>query len=47
LELSFVAVPCNPTALSLDEKLFDEAVAKGLIIKDAEEPTQEPEVVET
>jgi hypothetical protein len=50
LELSFVAVPCNPTALSLDEKLFDEAVAKGLIIKDVEEQTEpeaEPEVEET
>lgn len=32
LELSFVAVPCNPNAVSLDGKLFEEAVQKGLIV---------------
>lgn len=38
LEVSFVAVPANPHAISLDWKIFDEAVAKWLIIK-TEEPT--------
>jgi|GEM_PF-4139820 len=28
LEVSFVAVPCNPNAVSLDGKLYDEAVQK-------------------
>jgi len=28
LEVSFVAVPCNPNAISMDGKLFDEAVQK-------------------
>lgn len=31
LELSFVAVPANPSAVSLDGKLYQEAVEKGLI----------------
>lgn len=44
LELSFVAVPSNPTALSLDEKLYNEAVEKWLIIKEVYE--EEPVVVE-
>ena len=37
LEVSFVAVPCNPNAVSLDWKIFDEAVEKWLIIKEVEE----------
>lgn len=37
LEVSFVAVPCNPNAISLDWKLFDEAVIKWLIIKQEDE----------
>lgn len=41
LEVSFVAIPCNPNAVRIDWKLFDEAVAKGLIIK-SEEENQEP-----
>lgn len=28
LEVSFVAIPCNPNALSLDGKLYEEAVTK-------------------
>lgn len=41
LEISFVAIPCNPYALSTEaRKLFDEGVAKGLIIKSEEEPTE-------
>jgi len=36
LELSFVAVPSNPSAVSLDGKLYEEAVSKWLI-KEAEE----------
>lgn len=36
LELSFVAVPANPSAVSLDWKLYQEAVEKGLI-KEIEE----------
>jgi len=28
LEVSFVAVPCNPNAISMDQKLFEEAVSK-------------------
>lgn len=39
LEVSFVAVPCNPNAISVDWKLFEEAVAKWLIIKSEEETT--------
>lgn len=44
LETSFVAIGCNPNAISLDKKLYDEAVAKG-IIKEIKE--EEKEVVET
>lgn len=33
LELSFVAVPCNPEALSLDKKDFEEAI-KAWVIKE-------------
>lgn len=49
LEVSFVAVPCNPNAISMDGKLFDEAVQKGLLIKEIEEekeavPTLEEKV---
>lgn len=33
LELSFVAVPANPKAISLDWKTFEQWVQKGLIIK--------------
>ena len=36
LEVSFVAVPCNPNAISLDRKVFDEAVAKWLLIEEKE-----------
>jgi len=39
LEVSFVAVPCNPGALSLDGKLYEEAISKGLIIKEQAELT--------
>jgi phage head maturation protease len=28
LEVSFVAVPANPNAISMDKKLYDEAVSK-------------------
>ena len=45
LEVSFVAVPCNPNAVSLDWKIFDEAVEKGLIIKEVEQEEVEEEVV--
>ena len=41
LEVSFVAVPCNPNAVSLDWKLFAEWVEKGLIIKEVEEIVEE------
>ena len=41
LEVSFVAVPCNPNAVSLDEKKFNEAVEKGLIIKEEVNELQE------
>lgn len=34
LELSFVAVPSNPSAVSLDGKTYQEAVQKGLIVDD-------------
>ena len=34
LELSFVAVPSNPSAVSLDGKTYEEAVKKGLILED-------------
>lgn len=49
LEVSFVAVPCNPNAISMDGKLFDEAVQKWLLIKEVEEekeavPTLEEKV---
>lgn len=43
LETSFVAIPCNPNAVSLDEKLYEEAVTKWLII---EEKEQEPTIKE-
>jgi Mg2+ and Co2+ transporter CorA len=42
LEVSFVAVPCNPNAVSLDQKVYDEAVSKGLIVEQIDE-----EVVDT
>jgi len=32
-------VPCNPGALSLDGKLYEEAISKGLIIKEQAELT--------
>lgn len=42
LEVSFVAVPCNPNAISLDRKIFDEGVEKWLI----KEIKDEGEVIE-
>ena len=36
LEVSFVAVPCNANAVSLDQKTFADAVDKGLIIEEKE-----------
>lgn len=42
LETSFVAVPCNPNAISLDWKLYAEAVEKGFI----KEVTEEEEVID-
>lgn len=41
LETSFVAVPCNPNALSLEKReLYDQAVEKWLLIEEeAKEPT--------
>jgi hypothetical protein len=41
LEVSFVAVPCNPNAISMDWKLFDEAVAKWFLVKEVEEEKEE------
>ena len=41
LEVSFVAVPCNPNALSLDWKLYKEAIAKGFIKEVKEEVIEE------
>lgn len=38
LEVSFVAVPCNPNAISVDWKIYAEALAKWLITKSEEEP---------
>ena len=40
LEVSFVAVPANPNAVSLDWKLFAEGVEKGLI-KEIQETVEE------
>ena len=40
LEVSFVAVPANPNATSLDWKLYTEALEKGLI-KEIQEPVEE------
>lgn len=40
LEVSFVAVPCNPNAVSLDWKLYEEAIAKGFI-KEVKEEVEE------
>ena len=40
LEVSFVAVPANPNATSLDGKLYNEALEKGLI-KEIQEPVEE------
>lgn len=45
LELSFVAVPSNPSAVSLDGKTYQEAVQKGLIIE--EENKEEAPVIES
>lgn len=45
LELSFVAVPSNRDALSLDGKLIDEAIQKGLIKE--EEPETVKDLPET
>lgn len=42
LELSFVAVPSNPSAVSLDAKLYEEAIEKGLMIKAPEDDEDEP-----
>ena len=42
LEVSFVAVPANPNATSLDWKLYNEAVKKGLI-KEKEKVEEETE----
>lgn len=47
LEVSFVAVPCNAEAVSLDGKDFEEAKAKGLIIEKEEQPEEEQEQKET
>ncbi len=41
LEVSFVAVPCNPNAISLDQKIYDEAVSKWLIVEQEEEKKEE------
>lgn len=49
LEVSFVAVPCNPNALSLDEKLYNEAIKKWLLKEEEEvieEEKKELEVIE-
>lgn len=46
LEVSFVAVPCNPNAISLDGKLYDEAVQKGLIKAVDEEQEEKEEMIE-
>ena len=48
LEVSFVAVPCNPNAISLDWKLYEEAIAKGFIKEVSEEIIEEKqeEVIE-
>lgn len=38
LETSFVAVPCNPNALSVETReLYDEAVEKWLVVKETEQ----------
>lgn len=34
LEVSFVAVPCNPNAISMDWKLFEEGIAKWFLVKE-------------
>lgn len=47
LEVSFVAVPCNPNAISLDKKIFDEWIEKWLIKEiqeDDKEVTEDPEI---
>jgi len=46
LEVSFVAVPCNPNALSMDSKLYQEAVMKWLIVEEKEIKEVEEEVEE-
>lgn len=48
LELSFVAVPSNPSAVSLDGKTYQEAVQKGLIVEEIVEtlPVDSPEMQE-
>lgn len=43
LEVSFVAVPCNPNAVSLDGKLYEEAITKWLIKEVVEEIIEEVE----
>lgn len=40
LEVSFVAVPCNPNAVSLDGKLYQEAIQKWLLIEEVGELKQ-------
>lgn len=44
LEVSFVAVPCNPNAISMDEKLYEEAKSKWLIQEMIEEEVEEKEI---
>lgn len=41
LEVSFVAVPCNPNAVSLDQKIYEEAVSKWLIVEQNDEEKEE------
>ena len=43
LELSFVAVPCNPNALSLDQK---QLLEESWMIDEVEEENEEPEIEE-
>ena len=41
LELSFVPVPCNPNALSLNKEMLDAMIEKGLIKEVEDEQTVE------
>ena len=46
LEVSFVAVPCNPNAVSLDSKTYTEAVEKGLIKEIQEEEIVDKDILQ-